>query len=400
MVKRGKTQQMNTKLRFTEESDGSGTQLRQSREHSDESSFENGFSDNQMNIKILRNKSIGENNQNADIEVVKDESLEEVQPFLKNFENTQICQCKKHGCFVGQRSRERETKKELLENLRQQNSYKRFTVKCMENLLNKRFVDRKEQSVQTNLDYVNEWINPIYVADQKLYDVLDQDMFNSQESDSHFQQPPSFHSGLPTSKTGTPRTNSIIGKMHTKQSTQQLNLNQDLMPDQNTACLDVQSFEGIFTGESQFQSKRDLMFTGNQKRKIVTDPSKDFLDVPMWMLRNQKADLRDENSRPHDALSQEELSKLIEKKKYSNLTEHLKMINNSRNHIDERVRTQMSHKNSNPSKNLEIHKAMTLSNVDLKINPKHTIKQQKQIIRGGKLVNVVRSPLVNKSNDF
>ena len=57
----------------------------------------------------------------------------------------------------------------------------------MENLLNKRFVDRKEQSVQTNLDYVNEWINPIYVADQKLYDVLDQDMFNSQESDSHFQ---------------------------------------------------------------------------------------------------------------------------------------------------------------------------------------------------------------------
>ena len=142
------------------------------------------------------------------------------------------------------------------------------------------------------------------------------------------------------------------------------------------------------------------MFTGNQKRKIVTDPSKDFLDVPMWMLRNQKADLRDENSRPHDALSQEELSKLIEKKKYSNLTEHLKMINNSRNHIDERVRTQMSHKNSNPSKNLEIQKAMTLSNVDLKINPKHTIKQQKQIIRGGKLVNVVRSPLVNKSNDF
>ena len=152
-------------------------------------------------------------------------------------------------------------------------------------------------------------------------------------------QPPSNHSG-PTSKTGTARTNSIIRKAETKQSSQKLN--QDLIPDNVSAVIDVQSFDGIFP--DQTQSKQINLDSKNNARKIVTDPSKDFLDAPLWMLRNQSVDLTNSQNQRYqnDALSKQELENFLEKKKYDNLTEHLKMINNSRNHINQRVRTQIS----------------------------------------------------------
>lgn len=61
------------------------------------------------------------------------------------------------------------------------------------------------------------------------------------------------------------------------------------------------------------------------------------------------------------------------------------MINNNRNHINQRVRTQISKNSRDDSKNFEIQNALKMKNIDLKINPKHDLisKKSKQVIRGG-----------------
>ena len=64
---------LSDKIKFTDDSDGSGTQLRQSRQSSEEDSFDNCFSDNQMNIQIVKNQSFVEPKQNADVEVVMED---------------------------------------------------------------------------------------------------------------------------------------------------------------------------------------------------------------------------------------------------------------------------------------------------------------------------------------
>ena len=73
----------------------------------------------------------------------------------------------------------------MLEKLRDQNSHKRFSVKQMETLLNKKYVQKQEKGIQTELAYMTEWFNPLYVADMNITDMLDPNLIKIDEGSSN-----------------------------------------------------------------------------------------------------------------------------------------------------------------------------------------------------------------------
>ena len=55
----------------------------------------------------------------------------------------------------------------------------------METLLNKKYVQKQEKGIQTELDYMTEWFNPLYVADMNITDMLDPNLIKIDEGSSN-----------------------------------------------------------------------------------------------------------------------------------------------------------------------------------------------------------------------